>query len=442
MQITMFDGNKPYKINKPIRLIELFAGYGSQHFALKYIGKDVESWRICEWAVKSIQAYKDAHFGDDNTDYSKDLDFETIVEFLSGCGISADYNQPMTKDQIRRMGETKCRVVYNNIKATHNLVDISKAQAKDFDITETDKYEYVLTYSFPCQDLSKAGKAKGMARDSGTRSGLLWQVERILEELHSQGKDHLPQVLLMENVPDVIGTQNMPHFAQWLQKLESLGYHCYYECLNAKDYGVPQNRNRCFMVSILGDYWYTFPKRKPLQRKLKDLLEERVDESYYLSPQKIKTIESWNAQQIKDIEKEKTISPCLTARGAGEEHSGMILINEDAYNLGVVIKEKLYPLVKDTENYIQWKQEGYFDNDCRAWKEERMSDTITTNGKSKVLTELRIRKLTPKECFRLMGVKDNDFEKIAENQSNASLYHLAGDSIVVDVLMGILGQLI
>ena len=98
-QISLFDGTKKFKINKPIRLIELFAGYGSQHFALEYLGLEFESWKICEWAVKSIQAYKDAHFQHDTNDYSAELTKEQLIEYLANKGISANYNQPMTIQQ-------------------------------------------------------------------------------------------------------------------------------------------------------------------------------------------------------------------------------------------------------------------------------------------------------------------------------------------------------
>lgn len=550
MQISMFDGTKPFKIDKPIRLIELFAGYGSQHFSLEYLGVKFESWRICEWAVKSIQAYKDAHFPNDNTDYSKDLTKEQLIDYLASKGISANYNKPMTKDQIKRQTEEKLRTIYNNIKATHNLVNICQAHSKDFEIVDTDKYCYVMTYSFPCQDLSLAGKQKGMEKGSGTRSGMLWEVERILDEC-----DNLPQVLLMENVPEVIGSNNIKHFAKWLEKLESLGYKCYWKVLNGKDYGVPQNRERCFMVSILGDYYYNFPETQKLEIKLKDILLDKVDEKFYLSDDKISSIAKWKAQQdpLKDIDKEKLICPTLTARGAGEEHSGMILINEPLYmgtfqyaksdnfmqgrerfvpdkdvsdtiqtqqKEGIVFAEenlkrklcneliksgkvkegdvirhsysnsrmkKFYPsnqenhdcsptldtrcdclgvvqAFSETEKKL-FTEDGnikrYVNSDIvDKFEEGQMATTTFPNGyghgprthdesvtlntvdRPVVKKNLRIRKLTPKECFRLMGVKDIDYEKIAQTQSNASLYHLAGDSIVVDVLMAIFGEML
>lgn len=142
-----------------------------------------------------------------------------------------------------------------------------------------------MTYSFPCQDLSLAGKGKGMEKGSGTRSGLLWEVERILNEC-----TELPQILLMENVPQVHGKKNIDDFQQWIKALENLGYSNFWQDLNAKNYGIPQNRNRTFMVSILGDYKYEFPKPFELKLKLKDMLEDEVDEKYYLSEKAVNYI--------------------------------------------------------------------------------------------------------------------------------------------------------
>jgi DNA (cytosine-5)-methyltransferase 1 len=186
-QISFFDGTKPFKITNPIRLISLFSGYDSQLQALKYLGVNVESWRTCEWAVKSIQALKDLHFIDDNTDYSKDLTKQQIIDYLTNKGISSNYNEPMTYEQVKRLGEDKLRTIYNNIQTIHNMVNIQQVHGKDLGIVDTDKYTYIMTYSFPCQDLSLAGLQKGMEKGSGTRSGLLWEVERILDELVNGG---------------------------------------------------------------------------------------------------------------------------------------------------------------------------------------------------------------------------------------------------------------
>lgn len=328
-QMNLFEVlHEPYKIKKPIRLIELFAGYGSQNLALKYLGADYKHHRICEWATKSIQAYNDLHI-QDYTDYSKPLPFENVVWYLHKKGISLNYNEPMTLEQIKRKGEEWCRTTYNNIIATHNLVNVQQVHGRDLDISDTDSFTYLLTYSFPCQDLSLAGKRKGMEKDSGTRSGMLWEVERILNECAELGK--LPQVLLMENVTQVHSKDNMPHFQAWIKALEKLGYSSYWKDLNAKDYGIPQNRDRTFMVSMLGDWYYEFPKKIPLKLRLKDMLEDNVDEKYYLSERTIEQISKWNAQQD-PLANAKTedddILQCITAKSNTTLKRSMLLLKE------------------------------------------------------------------------------------------------------------------
>jgi len=325
-QISIFDGANRYVNDKPIRLIECFAGYGSQALALKYLGIPFEHHRIAEWAVKSIQAYKDMHFPNDDTDYSCGMSFDNVIDYLFERGISADYNKPMTRDQIKRMGEGKCRTVYNNINATHNLVSVCNVKAKDLEITDTDHFTYLLTYSFPCQDLSMAGKRKGMDKDSGTRSGLLWEIERILKEC-----DELPQVLLMENVPEVIGQKNKDAFGDWIEVLDNLGYKSKWEILNATDFEMPQNRKRCFMVSVLGDYYYDFPQKVGCTLRLKDLLEKNVSEEYYLSD----NILNYFVKHTKECEEKGNgfrfeptdgdcIAKCVTTRAGGRMDDNFI----------------------------------------------------------------------------------------------------------------------
>ena len=427
--MTIFDYMYPkYKITKPIRLIELFSGYGSQALALKYLGVNFEHWKTCEWAVKSIQAYKDIHFTDDNNDYSKEWKDEHLISWLFEKGISSNYNEPMKKEQIIKLGEEKRRNIFNNIYATHNLVNIQQVKEKDLDIKDTDKYEYIMTYSFPCQDLSLAGKGKGMA-DTSTRSGMLWEVERILSEC-----EELPQMLLMENVPQVHSLENMKDFHKWQVRLEELGYKNYWQDLIATDYGIPQTRNRCFMVSILGDYSYTFPPKQKLKLKLKDLLEENVDEKYFLSDAMLKYMQSTSSGGIS----RKEMFERNFKDGDIRETAATITTNNGQR------ASDTFVLTKNTENYIEWEDGKNIQMNCRAWKDDKLIATLNTGGESKgvVSSDLRIRKLTPKECFRLMGVKDEDYEKCAKNQSNASLYHLAGDSIVVNVLMEIFKEIL
>lgn len=272
-----------YKFTKPIRLIELFAGYGSQALALKYLGVPFEHWKICEWAVKSIQAYKDMHFPDETVE--NEMTKQEMIEFLFEKGISSNYNEPMTRKQVERLSETQLRTICKNIEITHNLVNIQQVKGKDLCIKDTNEFTYLLTYSFPCQDLSLAGERKGMS-DSSTRSGMLWEVERILTECKELGS--MPEVLLMENVPQVHGEGNIEDFNKWQLRLEELGYKNYWKDMIATDYGIPQTRNRTFMVSILGDYNYTFPQPFKLKKRLKDFLEQNVSKKYYLSEKRIK----------------------------------------------------------------------------------------------------------------------------------------------------------
>ena len=442
-QTSIFEMLYPtFKIDKPIRTIELFGGYGSQLLALKYLGANVEQWKLCEWAIKSIQAYKDLHFKEDDTDYSKDLSIEEIKKFLFDKGISSNYNDPMTQQQINRLNEKQARTIYNNIKATHNLVNIQQVKGKDLEISDIDKYVYIMTYSFPCQDLSLAGKGKGMS-DTSTRSGLLWEVERILTELEEK-----PHVLLMENVPQVHGEGAVEDFNKWQLRLEELGYKNYWQDLIATDYGIPQTRNRTFMVSILGDYSYTFPKPIPLKLKLKDMLEDNVDEKYYLS-------DNQNLSLQQTLEENKLNNTCYIDtynKRIDEEKSGTI-------TTGVSFRNNTFLAIKNAtkKGYLEATDgdcvgvcvKGIATNESKEWQKEPLEEksrTILANksngGVGLIDTNLRIRKLTPKECFRLMGVKDKDYENVSKNQSDSSLYHLAGDSIVVNVLMAIFKEML
>lgn len=272
-------------IDKPIRLIELFSGYGSQYMALKILAHEfnipIESWRTCEWEANVIGSYKAVHFPNDNKDYSKELSKEQLIDILYNLGVSNDGKNPMTYNSIKRKPEEWLRNLYNNIKATHDLVDITKVHCDDLSVEDTKNYDYIVTYSFPCQSLSLLGKRAGMDKGSGTRSGLLWEFERILDEIVEQGKE-LPQILVMENVPQVHSKSNMHNFNAWIDKLKSLGYSSYYKDMNAKDYGVPQRRVRCIMVSLLGggQESYKFPDAFELSMTLGDVLEDSPTQKY------------------------------------------------------------------------------------------------------------------------------------------------------------------
>ena len=279
-QINIFEAlYGQYKIpkNKTIRLIELFAGIGAQAKALENLGVDFEKYRIVEFDPKAVESYNAIH----HTDFI-----------------------PM---------------------------DITKVHAQDLAIRERERNEYIMCYSFPCQDLSLAGKGRGMTKGTGTRSGLLWEVERILNECGQE----LPQILVMENVPQVIGKNNIEDFKKWELYLESKGYSNYIKCLNSKHYGIPQNRNRCFMVSILGDAYYEFPRKTKLKLTLEDMLEENVDEKYFLSSERIDQISKWNSYDnpLEDVLGKKSTCPTITTRVAISDVGGInastILLSEE-----------------------------------------------------------------------------------------------------------------
>lgn len=346
LQCSIFDGENPLKIKKPLRLIELFAGIGAQAKALENLCVNFEHYRICEFDKYAVASYNAVH----------------------GTNFSTS--------------------------------DITKINAEDLGIVETDKYEYIMTYSFPCTDLSTAGKQKGMSRDSGTRSGLLWEVERLLKETKE-----LPQILLMENVPGVLSEKNKKDFLEWCGFLESLGYTSKYKILNAKDYGIPQNRERCFMVSWLGDYYYDFPDKISLPIRLKDVLEKKVDEKYYLS-KKMKMYVLDTNKQTNGTKWEKSMKSAKLNR-----------------NIAATIG-------------------------CRSSTSQRANITnyitvpwVGEIGVKSLNEYFNIRQLTPKECWRLMGFDDESFFKAEKVVSNSQLYKQAGNSIVVNVLMAIFEKL-
>lgn len=402
LQCSIFDGENPLKITKPLRLIELFAGIGAQAKALENLGVNFEHYRICEFDKYAVASYNAVH----------GTNFETS--------------------------------------------DITQIHAEDLGIVETDKYEYIMTYSFPCTDLSTAGKQKGMSRDSGTRSGLLWEVERLLKETKE-----LPQILLMENVPGVLSEKNKKDFLEWCGFLESLGYTSKYKILNAKDYGIPQNRKRVFMISWLGeDCYYDFPNKQPLEVRLKDFLECSVDKKYYLSEKAIKgffkhtqeSIEKNNGFRFEPTDGKGIAKAVLSKAGSRPCDNYIALDEQNGYvrkdgTIGALTTDGSSPKHNNRiiEKVIIFQYaHGYLpagEIDGNIYPTVRTANTDRYNNAIQVGCDTRIRKLTPKECWRLMGFDDESFERAEKVVSNSQLYKQAGNSIVVNVLMAIFKNL-
>lgn len=322
--MNLFDAHKKQlKLKQPVRLFEAFSGIGTQAMALKRLGVKIEHIGISEIDKHAIASYMAIHGG---------------------------------------------------VKNYGNIMEI-----KGIDLPQID----IFTWSFPCTDLSKAGKQKGL---NDTRSGLGYQVLRIVNEM-----EYKPKVLLMENVPDLLSEKFKDGWREMYHEIEGMGYTNHVEVLNAKDYGVAQNRERVFMVSILGKFSYKFPSKKILSKKIKDYLEEKVDNKFYLKDDLLRHIEKTG---------------------------------------------------KKMKNYIEYKRyNGEFQSLCRIWFD--ISPTLHTKcDKIKFIDNYsKKRTFTPRECWRLMGIDDNDYDKAQGVCSNSQLYKQAGNAIVVDVLMAIFKQL-
>lgn len=454
-----------------------------------------------------------------------------LIELFGGIGSQAKALEVLEQQGKMPMGFEHYRLVefdkysvasYNAIHGTNfEPTDITKIHASDLGIVERDKYDYLLTYSSPCQDISGAGKMRGFNKENqlngkSTRSGLLWEVERLLNECGSE----LPQVLLLENVKNLLCDKFKPDFEAWLSYLESKGYTNYYEVLNAKDYGIPQNRERVFVISILhdqfgGKYYYEFPKPIPLELKLPDMLEPEgtVDEKFYISKKMINYLTGVNQKEskfprgerfkesLKNTNEKGIASAITTCAGNRPIDNFIIEINDDdkpsfeevydklknnkfvqkakslqendviedgdyidAYNRSVKkdIAGTITTRIDASNNtFIVVKEatkKGYTiakEGDCislerpdsktrRGRVGKQIAQTLLTNCDIGIVEKgLRIRKITPKEAWRLMGwLKDEDFEKASKVNSNAQLYKQAGNSIVVNVLVAIFSQLL
>ena len=298
------------------------------------------------------------------------------------------------------------------------------------DICEWDKdikVDFVM-HGSPCQDFSVAGKGLGGDEGSGTRSSLMYETIRIVEKLK-------PKYVLWENVKNVTGKKHRHNFDKYLVSLQQLGYNNYWQIMNAKDYGIPQNRERVFVLSIRRDCddGYEFPKPFPLQLRLKDMLDDEVDESFYISDERTKSL------QRDLINKDTLMLDVCQYRREGHPRE----YNEVSPTLSA--RDYKDPRLIQVGNLDIKGQ----DIVKRVYSSNGLSPTLTNmqggNRQPKVAyvgepkqSNLRIRKLTPKECFRLMGFNDEDFYKAEAVNSNSQLYKQAGNSVVVNCIEEIL----
>ena len=337
-------------MNKNIKLLSLFSGIGAFEKALHNIGVNYELVNYCE-----------------------------IDKFAS-----------------------KSYSLIHNVDESKNLIDVTKVDTSKL----PDDIDLV-TYGFPCQDISSAGKQKGFTDESGnrTRSGLFFEALRIIEQTK-------PKVAIAENVKALTSKRFTKEFKTVLKSLDEAGYNCYWKVLNAKNYGVPQNRERVFIISIRKDidnFKFRFPTPKELDKKLKDVLERDVDELFYFDKDDIEKIKSTNFK--KDFYKNITF--------------------------------KLANGIYDNFAIMDYR----FDEGLRVRKNNLCPTLMTKKPTSLssvpiVYIDRKLRFLTPNECFRLMGFDDSDCDILKDNGiSSTQIYKQAGNSIVVNVLEALFKEL-
>ena len=371
--------------------------------------------------------------------------------------------------EIDKYAVRSYNAIFNENFETQDIITWDKNISIDF-----------IMHGSPCQDFSIAGNQAGGDLGSGTRSSLMYETIRIIGKLR-------PKYVMWENVKNLLSKKHKHNFEAYIETMNILGYNSYYKVLNAKDYGIPQNRERIYTISIRKDIDkgnFKFPEKEELKLKLKDLLEEKVDEKYYLKKKMKNYIldinntqkgTKWEGRADNDT-LNSNISHAIGVRSAGgNQRAGVSNFILDGYDEEIK--------VKDIKKCIQVGELDIKGHDCvkRVYSSDGLSPTLTDmqggNRQPKIIqrvplkflninqkkyegdyafcvdssntggiTEIeedniKIRKLTPKECWILMGFDDCDFERAKLYNSDTQLYKQAGNSIVVNVLEKILNNL-
>ena len=364
--------------NNKLRVFEAFAGYGSQSMSLRDIGVDHEVIGISEIEPDAIIAYGSIRYDIENLHTDKTHD-EMRAELIAK-NVGKDFKTG--KSKIPRMKKAKLEMLYKFDKAINNFGDISIINPSDLP-----DFDY-FTYSFPCTDISVAGKQEGIVK-GGTRSGLLYECEKIIEVKR-------PKYLLMENVKNLVGKQFINQFKEWCDYLESLGYtnyHNNYKCLNAKDFGIAQNRERIFMVSILGEHKpYEFPRGFKLEKRLKDFLDTDIEDKYYLSDE----IQKRFKQTKKDDNKElKQIVDKIIVEGNTNpsNHNATRVLNPDGISCTVMENHGKGVQIIDYAERIG----GCFDDEKgkhqagSVWDKNGLTPTVETRNRAKYIETINYK---------------------------------------------------
>ena len=411
-------------------IVEFFSGIGSQARALKNIGININVQATCEWDLHAFIAYDAIHESYEILPEVESLNKKQLLAILSKYTLSNNGKEPMNYLTLRGYSEIVLRRMLSAIKRTKNLVDISRVHGEQMP-DNTD----ILTYSFPCQDLSNVGAFhgynKGIDIDSGSRSSLLWQVGRILTEMKNLGKV-LPRYLIMENVPTLLSPRHKENFEKWINELEEIGYVSKYMPVNARNYGLPQNRPRLLMMSVF------VGKNELLKKEIQAFFD------------------SWGSDETKilsDYRKSRFYLPVTINQ----------LLRQPADRRSKLWEEALDCTPNDTVSRRKiWEENPKIVDEQGRITSEDFIRTITTKQDrhpnsgnvyfdSGVEGRGKFRYLTPRECLLFMGFTDEDYERLQANNPEQrvksklfprdKIIRMAGNSIPVKMLEGFFYQL-
>ena len=415
-------------MNQTCNIVELFSGIGSQAKALKNLGYTVNTLGTCEWDIHAFIAYDAIHSSHELPEQIAEMRKAEILKKLEAYTLSNSGKEKMDFKTLRTYSEESLRRIYAAIERNRNFVDISSLTGGQLPCGID-----ILTYSFPCQDLSNVGAFhgynKGIDKDSGSRSSLLWQVGRILKEM-KDAKKELPKYLLMENVPTLLAKRHKSNFEIWISDLKDVGYISYYFQLNASDFGLPQNRPRLLMVSVfVGEDSEKMKKTQEFfaGKTSVDVIKAYETSEYY---KRIKIGDllriDYQNEKLRIEAEECTPNDTVSRREIWEENPQLVLE-------GNIINDK-YDVIRTITT-----------------KQDRNPNSGNLYFDSGIEGRGKFRYLTPRECFLFMGFTDEDFDNVIKNNpeihKNSKLFprdkliRMAGNSIPVKLLEGIFYQI-
>lgn len=410
-------------------IVELFSGIGSQAKALRNIGQRVNLIATSEWDVHAIIAYDLIHNRGDVPTEIKELSKDDLLELLKGYTFSNTGKAPLDFSSLKTYSLEVLQRLYFSIKRNNNFVDISS-----LDGTKLPGNIDVLTYSFPCQDLSNVGAFhgynKGIDKGSGSRSSLLWQVGRILSEM-KEANIQLPRFLLMENVPTLLSARHFTNFSTWICDLRKLGYVSKYYQLNASNFGLPQNRPRLLMISVyVGDseeeteLVLDYFRSKDEEAVIGDYRQSEFFHQYTV--QDLLRI-NYDNPKIFEEAVECTPNDTVSRRKIWDD-------NPQIVRAGNVFNEEIEVIRTITTKQDRNPNSGnlYFD--------------------SGIVGRSKFRYLTPRECMLFMGFTDDDFRQLKNNNlefhkgdalfARDKVIRMSGNSIPVKLLEGVFLQIV